>query len=165
MNLDEAQKQTVATWIDGGLTISDIQSKLASEFGIKMTYMEVRFLMDDLKLRPKEKEARASIPTLEKGGLGQTQPIAKEPSGAPADLAEHSAGLAGALAVSVDQVTRPGAVVSGKVTFSDGNTSDWYLDQVGRLGLVPKQPGYRPSPEDLRAFQAELQRELGKLGF
>jgi hypothetical protein len=51
MNLDEAQKEKVRAWISQGLKLSEIQNKLASEFGIRMTYMETRFLMDDLKLQ------------------------------------------------------------------------------------------------------------------
>ena len=66
--------------------------------------------------------------------------------------------------VSVDTVTRPGALVSGKVTFSDGNTADWYLDQTGRLGLMPKTEGYRPSAGDVQAFQAALEREITRAG-
>jgi hypothetical protein len=61
-------------------------------------------------------------------------------------------------------VTQPGTLVSGTVTFSDGNVASWYLDQTGRLGLAPKQQGYRPSPEDVEDFQLELQNELQKLG-
>jgi len=56
-------------------------------------------------------------------------------------------------------------VVSGKVTFSDGNSADWYLDQMGRLGLVPGQQGYRPPQADLQTFQEQLQQELQSLGF
>ena len=56
-------------------------------------------------------------------------------------------------------------MVSGKVNFSDGKSADWYLDQMGRLGLVPKEQGYKPSEEDLMDFQTELQSELAKLGF
>jgi hypothetical protein len=67
--------------------------------------------------------------------------------------------------VSVDQITRAGAVVSGKVTFSDGKSADWYLDQAGRLGLAPQQAGYKPSQPDLLDFQEELQGQLAKLGF
>ena len=67
--------------------------------------------------------------------------------------------------MKVDQVTRPGALVSGKVTFSDGKGADWYLDQMGRLGLVPKETGYKPSEADLMEFQAELQNELSRQGF
>ena len=71
----------------------------------------------------------------------------------------------GKVNVTVDQVTRPGALVSGKVTFSDGNSAAWSLDQYGRLGLAPKQQGYKPSAADLQAFQAKLQTELANMGF
>jgi hypothetical protein len=58
----------------------------------------------------------------------------------------------------MDAVTRASALASGKVTFSDGETADWMLDQTGRLGLNPTNPGYRPSESDIMAFQQELQR-------
>ena len=67
--------------------------------------------------------------------------------------------------MTVDQITRPGAIVSGKVTFSDGQSADWYLDQTGRLGVVPKQPGYKPSAADVQEFQVALQQEVAKLGY
>ena len=67
--------------------------------------------------------------------------------------------------MTIDQVARPGALVSGQVTFSDGNSAAWYLDQMGRFGLTPQQPGYRPSQEDLLTFQAELQNQLANAGF
>ena len=54
MHLDEEKKKKVAAWIEQGLKLSDIQSKLGSELDLHMTYMEVRFLIDDLKLRPKD---------------------------------------------------------------------------------------------------------------
>jgi hypothetical protein len=56
-------------------------------------------------------------------------------------------------------------VVSGKVTFSDGMQAEWYLDQMGRLGLVPQQQGYRPPPTDVQQFQMALDAELSKMGF
>ena len=158
MNLDEAQKQRVTEWIKEGLKLSEIQSKLASEFRIHLTYMEVRFLVDDLKLTPKDQQAvppeKKVLPT--KG---------KEPD---ASLAAQAPGVGGApsdgVSVTLDNVTRPGAVVSGSVTFSDGNVAQWYLDQFGRLGLAPQQQGYKPSAADLEAFQIELQNELQKAG-
>jgi len=67
--------------------------------------------------------------------------------------------------MSVDQIARPGAVVSGIVTFSDGNKATWYFDQVGQFGLVPQQTGYRPSAPDLQQFETILQGEMSKLGF
>jgi transposase len=56
MHLDEAQRQRVTAWILEGAKLSEIQNRLMSEFGIKLTYMEVRLLVDDLKLTPKDPE-------------------------------------------------------------------------------------------------------------
>ena len=70
----------------------------------------------------------------------------------------------GGVSVSVDTLARPGALVSGKVTFSDGNRAEWYLDQSGRLGLVPQTPGYRPPAGDVQQFQMALESELSKMG-
>jgi hypothetical protein len=64
----------------------------------------------------------------------------------------------------VDQLTRPGCLASGKVTFSDGQTAEWYFDQMGRLGVAPKQKSYRPAQADLAEFQRALDGELQKLG-
>ena len=159
MKLDEAQKQKVSGWIEEGLKLSEIQDKLNSEFGFRMTYMEVRFLIDDLgvKLKDKPVEAPAPPPAAPTPAAGTT------PTGT-APLEEDGL-VGGGVSVTVDQVTRPGSLVSGKVKFSDGKSAEWYLDQMGRLGLAPKEQGYKPSQEDLMEFQTELQNELAKLGF
>jgi hypothetical protein len=91
----------------------------------------------------------------------KTQPPPPGPQKAP--TAATPAAASG-VSVTVDQVTRPGALVSGKVNFSDGKSADWYLDQMGRLGLAPKEAGYKPSEDDLMDFQTELQTELARLG-
>jgi hypothetical protein len=70
----------------------------------------------------------------------------------------------GKVSVTVDQLMRPGSMVSGKVTFSDGQKADWYLDQQGRLGLAPAVQGYRPPQSDIAEFQVALDRELQKMG-
>ena len=56
MKLDEAQRLAVTKWIADGAKLSEIQSRLAAEFSLKLTYMEARFLVDDLKLTPKDPE-------------------------------------------------------------------------------------------------------------
>src|SRR5947208_2764781 len=56
MNLDEAQRRQVGQWIEQGLKLSEIQDRLAAELGLRLTYMEVRLLVDDLKLTPKDVE-------------------------------------------------------------------------------------------------------------
>ena len=69
------------------------------------------------------------------------------------------------MSVEVDVVTKPGSVVSGTVTFGDGVTATWFLDQLGRLAIDAGQPGYKPGEQDLRDFQTELRAALEKRGF
>ena len=165
MKLDEAQKQKVSGWIEEGLKLSEIQDKLNSEFGLRMTYMEVRFLIDDLGVKLKDKPVEAPVPEI--GGAKPGAAAGLPASAVPAPLSDpEDAALPGAgVSVTVDQVTRPGSLVSGKVQFSDGKSADWHLDQMGRLGLAAKEPGYKPSQDDLMQFQLELQNELARLGF
>ncbi len=161
MKLDDTQRQTVAKWIADGAKLSEIQSRLASEFGIKLTYMEARFLVDDLKLTPKDPEPPK---TPEPPPAANPAAVAPDAATAPAGATATPA-AGGKVSVIVDQITRPGAIVSGKVTFSDGQSADWYLDQTGRLGVVPKQQGYKPSAADVQDFQLALQQEVAKLGY
>ena len=161
MNLDEEQKRTVSAWIEQGLKLSEIQNRLAAELGIRLTYMDVRFLIDDLKLKLKDTEPPKPSPPL---APLPGQPSAPIPAPGPPPPGEP-APLGPAVTVKVDQVTKPGSLASGKVTFSDGKAADWYLDQYGRLGLVAEEQGYRPSQEDVADFQAELQEQLAKLGY
>ncbi len=163
MNLDDEQRKKVSEWIKQGLKLSDIQSRLDSELGLKMTYMDVRLLVDDLKLVPKDIE-RPKTPTPTLGTPGGGAPAKPAPAGSKATQAPAAEPAAGGVSVQVDQLARPGAVVSGKVTFSDGNQAEWYFDQMGRLGLVPQQPGYRPPAADLQQFQAALDSELNRMG-
>jgi hypothetical protein len=147
MNLDDTQRKQVAAWIDEGLKLAEIQKRLESELGLRLTYLEVRFLVDDLKLKPKD------------------PPPPLKPPPKPEDALVPPAPAPGKVSVTVDQLARPGALVSGKVKFTDGKSADWVLDQAGRLGLVPSEKGYKPPAADVQEFQIALQQELQKLGF
>ncbi|HEV2456151.1 MAG TPA: hypothetical protein VGY98_17945 [Verrucomicrobiae bacterium] len=154
MNLSEEQRKRVTTWISEGAKLSEVQTRLNQEFGLKLTYMETRFLVDDLKLTPKDPET----PKTEK----PLAPEIKKPDvekELPAEAAKT-----GEVSVTVDQIARPGTVVSGKVTFSDGQKAEWYLDQMGRLGVIPSQQGYKPSAADVQQFQMSLQEQLQRMG-
>ena len=166
MKLDESKKRAVTQWIHDGLKLAEIQKRLGTEFQIQLTYMEVRFLVDDLKLTPLDPVKTEPAPP----PAPAAPPAATEP--APIDLpseldkaAPNTPPVAGQVSVSVDSVTRPGAMVSGNVTFSDGESAGWYLDQMGRLGVVAKTQGYKPTPTDVQAFQQALEAEFSKLGF
>ena len=153
MNLDETQRKQLAAWIDEGLKIADIQKRMEAQWGLRQTYLEVRLLVDDLKLTPKDPVPPPPPP----------QTAAPAAAKAP-DLLPPREPPAGKVRLTLDQITRADAMVSGKVKFSDGKSADWYLDQMGRLGLAPAEKGYRPSAADLQEFQVALQSELERLG-
>jgi hypothetical protein len=57
-------------------------------------------------------------------------------------------------------------MASGSVTFGDGVTAKWIVDQYGRPGLTEaSRPGYRPSAADAQAFMQELSLALQKQGY
>jgi hypothetical protein len=168
MTLDDSQKQTVRQWIEEGLKVADIQVKLTEEFDITMTYMEVRFLVDDLGVIPKDpepevKEEEVAAPQEEMPEQSPAPPAPEDNLGELVD--DEAAPAGGKVQISLDQLARPGMLASGKVTFSDQQSAGWHLDQFGQLGLSPDQEGYKPSQEDLMEFQMALQSELSRKGF
>ena len=164
MTLNDSQKEVVAEWIGSGMKLAEIQERLETEFHVTMTYMEVRFLVDDLQLTPRDPEPeKMPDPTL--GAEDRSLPDHSPDEEEATELTPEEALTGGRVSVTVDQLARPGALVSGSVTFSDAQSATWQLDQLGRLGIATKQPGYKPTPTDLQAFQARLQNELARLGF
>ena len=152
MQLTAEQQQQARQWVAVGMKLSDFQKRLESEFGIRMTYMDVRILVADLQVMPKDPEP--------------PQPVAPAPGAPPSDLIPPSPtdAVPAGVKVVLDTVTRPGAMVSGKVTFSDGQKATWLLDNSGRLGFMPETKGYRPSPADSQEFQIALEQELVRIG-
>jgi hypothetical protein len=185
MTLTPEQKAAVAAWIAAGDNLSAVQKKLTEQFKISMTYMDVRFLVDDLGLELKNAAPKADasdvtkaatppvggVPPPRTAGAGNDDMADAEDDLPPDDLPDGNAGGlpsaegASTLTLEVDRIMRPGAMVSGSVTFSDGVSGKWALDQHGRLMLDTPQKGYKPSPADVQAFQLELQTQLQRQGF
>lgn len=160
--LNDEQKQKVSAWIAEGVKLSDIQTRLENECEVRLTYMEVRLLVDDLKLIPKD-------PVIEVPPAPPVPPPAAA-SPTPDGMVAPEDALpvpppSGNVTLTVDAIAKPGTVVSGKVTFSDGITAAWYLDQTGRLGVAAEEPGYRPPGADVQEFQTLLDQQLAKMGF
>ena len=171
--LDESQKEQVRQWAADGAGLSEIQRRIKDEFGISMTYMDVRFLMLDLhadvrdKPEPKSRDEGTGNGERGTGDNRQTDEEAADDA-APADEDGYTPpGMDGGdVKVELDRVVRAGAMASGSVTFSDGVTGSWYVDQMGRLGLTKvSKPGYQPTREDLEAFQMALQEKLAAGGY
>jgi len=196
MTLSPEQKQAVSGWVAAGDNLSAIQKKLSEQFKVSMTYMDVRFLVDDLNLALKDPTPKvdasdvtkaapaqpaAGKPAEKKGllekakeklGLSKSEDSAAAPAddefAEEADLDEALPPLgASNISISVDKVTLlPGAMASGTVTFSDGVSGKWIVDNYGRPGFTEvSQPGYRPSAADAQAFMQELSASLQKRGF
>ncbi len=159
MELTDEQKQRVREWVEEGCGLSELQRRLDSELGVKLTYMDVRFLIIDLGLQLQEEKEKVEPPA-----PAQDDASATSRGGAPVAPPDPLGASAGGVTVELDRIVRPGSVVSGTVTFSDGVTANWWLDQLGRLGLDAGEAGYSPSPEDVQAFQEELRNALSKRG-
>ena len=192
MNLTPEQKAAVSGWVASGDNLSDVQKKLSEQFKISLTYRDVRFLVDDLELTLKDPAPKVDTTDVsktpppsaapaprsaapekkgfldkakEKLGLGKDAAAEEDP--AIADLEDELPATGSKLTVTVDKATLlPGAVASGSVTFSDGVTGQWMVDQYGRPGFTKvSQPGYRPSAPDAQAFMQELTLVLQQRGF
>lgn len=143
--LTEDQKSALHLWAAEGASIADLQKRLKEEFDIGITYMDARFLVLDLGIElveaPKEADKKPEDELVKPAPVGT-----------------------GEVTVTLDTLALPGALISGKVTFSDGETAIWMLDQYGRPGLDPDTPGYRPVPEDVAEFQKQLAELVRKKG-
>ena len=139
--LSGEQITAIQSWAAGGAQLPDIQLRLKEDFGFSLTYMDTRFLVLDLGIE-------MIVEKMEEPAAGIKQ--------APIPT--------GAVSVMMDAIAVPGAIVSGKVVFSDGEAGIWMLDQTGRPALDPDTPGYAPSREDVMEFQKQLRALIESSG-
>lgn len=144
-DLSSEQVEMVKEWVAEGAQMADLQKRLKDDFGFNVTYMDTRFLSLDLALNfqvdEEESEGPNDIENPEAQEEVDLEPLVQDGE---------------TVTVTLDQVARPGAMVSGTVTFSDGMKALWLIDEMGRPSIDPDQPGYQPSEADLVSFQAEL---------
>ena len=174
MQVTEDQKKAIREWIQSGADLSKIQQSLKEEFELTLTYLDTRFLLADLGLEVQQEEEEAapeeSITEEQHHSAksNEEEPEAKpeEEESFPEDPEKEKGDQneKANVILTVDSLTQPQCVISGKVTFSDGKGASWYIDQLGRLGLNPDEEGYSPSEEDLEAFQVELRNVVSKEG-
>ena len=162
MQLNDTQKDAVRKWIAEGCGLTEIQKRLNDEFKLSVTFLDLRFLVLDLGLAIKEQSKNTSAGL----DLAKAAPVGPDSGSAEASAEDSEIGPdnAGGVAVTLDRIVKPGSVVSGTVRFSDGVSASWMLDQLGRLALDAGKPNYRPSPEDVQAFQMELRNLLQSRG-
>ncbi|HBC88249.1 MAG TPA: hypothetical protein DCZ94_14960 [Lentisphaeria bacterium] len=156
MNRDEVKKIVLEN-LQKGLSLSDIQ-KLLHEKGEIITFLDLRLLASELenldwKKLAGEKDVPKPEPKKEEKTAGKAEE-SEDKDVISGDKGEWTGGTK----VEVSKLTRPGVALSGSVTFASGVKADWFVDQMGRLGLE-KATG-KPTPEDVQEFQVELQKNL-----
>ena len=139
--LSGEQVTAIQSWAAGGAQLPDIQLRMKEHFGFSLTYMDTRFLVLDLGIE-----------------------IIVEKMEKPAAEIKQAPIPTGAVSVTMDAIAVPGAIVSGKVVFSDGEAGVWMLDQTGRPALDPDTPNYSPNREDVMEFQKQLRALIESSG-
>ena len=148
--MDNQQRDDIiGSMLNEGIGLSEIQKHLESEHSYKITYMDLRLLSADLEVNWKKIDGTDQV---DETDLDAEQDVEEE--------AEVT--LETGTRIEISKIVRPGAMLSGDVTFNSGIEAEWYVDQMGRLGLNPKVEGEQPSEEDLEEFQIKLQEEVQK---
>ncbi len=162
MQWTEEQQARVREWAAEGYGLSEIQTRLAEEFDLRLSYMDVRLMILELGVTIREKRAAPPKPQ------APETPDAVDPEAGngegDADLdppADHDGGVQ----VEVSRLAQPGFALNGDVTFSDGVKAQWGITARGELSLAAADPAYRPSAEDIQSFQLRLRDLLGGQGF
>lgn len=152
-------KKIVAELIQKGTELSEIQKILADEHNVRMTFLDLRLMASELEnidwdqFNKEEEEAPSPEDLDEEDAdpMAETQSLDTDnPDG-------------GRTTVEINKIARPGALVSGSVSFGSGAKADWMLDQTGRLALEPKNDK-KPTQEDIAEFQEEIQKALASHG-
>lgn len=140
--LTAEQISAIKTWAAEGAQLPEIQQRMREEMNHPVTYMDTRFLILDLGIELHVEK--------------KSEPVV-EPTAAP--LAGD-----GSTHVTMDALPLPGTLASGKVTFSDGESGIWGIDQTGRPSLDFRTPDYQPSREDIMEFQVQLRALIEQSG-
>ncbi len=152
--LSPDQVQALRVWAEKGLDLNAIQKKLYEELGLKLTFMDTRFLLQDLEIsisRPEPAQEMEMIPeSVQESQASQADEFVS--SSTPPDP------LLGKTQVTVDEITLPHALISGKVLFKSGAQGVWNIDRTG--GINWDASIGEPTDDDLREFETELRTLL-----
>ena len=148
--LSPEQLEAVRLWASQGVDLNGIQKNLASECGLHMTFMEVRFLLLDHGIE-------ISSPVAE-----QVKPESDSAKGRADGVEgmEDASPTNGRLQVTLDDLQIPGTLLSGKAVFPSGTRGSWQIDQAGRFGWSDLSG--TPTPQELQDFQYELTQLLSR---
>ncbi len=149
------QLEMVRRWASYGVDLNGIQKNLATECGVHLTYMEVRFLLLDHGIEIARPQATPAPEPAAPAPAEQPTPAASQPEPAPAP------GAAVRPTLTLDDLQLPGTLISGKCTFPSGTNGSWQIDQMGRFGWSALSG--TPTPAELQAFELELRAILSRM--
>ena len=155
-DLSEEQVAKLKEWTAQGDQLADLQRRLKEEFSLSVTYMDMRFVASDLGLE----FVKAEEPEPEPEPEEETPAPAPSPAATAPGVTEGYDPFGGGVTVTLDSVAVPGTMVSGRVTFSDGQGARWMIDEMGRPSLDPDTANYQPAQQDIADFQVELRKLL-----
>ena len=172
----------IASQLNAGVSLSDVQTKLAQEYGVKMTYFELRMLAMGLAVdwekQDKPKPAATPAPVVaapqeaaaddddmaaaddfnaDDAADTEAEPTDDDDNEEPDD---DEAATDGETKIVLDETPHPGAALSGTAVFASGASGKWALSRNGRLGFEPDEGSKEPDENDWQLFQAELQKTL-----
>ena len=172
----------IASQLNAGVSLSDVQTKLAQEYGVKMTYFELRMLAMGLAVdwekqdKPKPAATPAPVVAAPQEAAADDDDIAaaddfnaddaEDTEAEPTDDDDNEepdddeAAAEGETKIVLDETPHPGAALSGTAVFASGASGKWALSRNGRLGFEPDEGSKEPDENDWQLFQAELQKTL-----
>ena len=186
MSLNNEQIESVRQWVAEGADVGEVQTRIKSRFGISMTYMDVRFLIDDIGAEivskpekpesevPQDLSAQPSSAYPEEAAYGepaQSYPDAQSGYDAP-ETEAYSDGQGGYPSsdggypeADVPEASQAGGDISVSVSpiqRPDCTKAEWRIDRMGQLGLIP-EAGKTPPQSDMYPFQRKLQELLSRM--
>lgn len=132
----------IAEQLNQGVKLSTIQTMLEKDFGIKLTFMELRLIASDLEVNW---DKQGHVPREE---IKVTPKAVKTPCETAL--------------ITISKITKPGTMINGEVTFKSGNRAEWWIDSTGRPGLNPLEGYDPPEQEDIPDFSMRLQEVLAQ---
>ena len=142
---DKERDVIIAKLLAEGLSLSDVQKRLQNDHDYRITYMDLRLISSSLEVDWQKIDEKKNPKKEDEEDEAEVELEPLEP---------------GDTEIEISKLVRPGAIFSGTVKFKSGVKAEWYVDQMGRLGLNPDNEEQQPTEEDLEDFQVQLQQKL-----
>jgi len=167
---NEERDSVIMEKLNEGMSLSDVQKLLESEYGLRMTYLDLRLLAADLQVnwekqdKPKAAEKPAPEPTPvaevpQEENASAEDASAEDAVGDDEDKDESDA-ASGETKVELDESPIQGTMASGTVRFASGASGKWAVMRGGRFAFDPDEGSAEPTEDDFAQFQVELRRKM-----